>query len=155
MFNKKFELITKKSIKEIIKELDKRKLGYTKSGKIKVEPNYLGTYNRNGFSLVRDQDYTRGVTEFDADFYEIGDKTHVKVIIKSTKSPIIFVVILVGYVLLSIKSDFYKILQIDYLITVLFLILIPVLIGYFSYRSDVKKSKKFLKEIFGEDQVIY
>lgn len=145
MLNKKFKFSTHLKISQIIEKLERITTGKSLGGKKKVEPYYLGEYDRSGFRFKRR--HPVGDCIFSSKLMEQESKTDVfiSIYIKSgTLLGYILIIALMSIVLFKYKIDF-DLLKV---LTLIIIFLIPILLAYISFRSDVRKAKSFLMELF-------
>ena len=149
MLNKKIKFSTQLKVPQIIEKLENITTGKNLIGQKKIGPYYIGKYDNSGFRFIRARPI--GDCIFSSKFIEKESKTDIVVSIKTRAAALVIYICLIGLmsiVLLenNIKYDFIKITT----LTIIFLV--PILLAYISFRSDVKRAKSFLMDFFQKEE---
>ncbi|MCB0750249.1 MAG: hypothetical protein KDC52_02115 [Ignavibacteriae bacterium] len=147
MLNQKFKFSTKMKIAEILEKLEEITTNKTILGNVEIRDDYFGSYNKSGFNFIKSGARPLGTNIFNSKFIEHDLNTEIFVSIKPSTGTIfmysiIILIMLIGIIVSNINFNIIK------LITLIFLLMIPLMIAYFSIIMDSKKAKKFLSEVF-------
>ena len=153
MLNKEFKFSTLWKVPQIIEKLESITIGYSLKGKKRIGPYYVGEYDESGFRFKRS--HPIGDCIFSSKFIEQESKTDIIVSIKPTVGSVVTFIVIIGLMLIllfesNIKYDLLK------LTTLVLIFLIPALIWYIGFLTDVKRAKLFLAEFFNmKDSLLF
>jgi len=146
MFSKKYEFSTNMKIDEIVNKLNSITIGKHFYYKKKVQPNYLGNFDNTGFKF-RCGSNIIGNYFFRANYFEHDSSTKVSASINTSVGTSVFYLFLDLLILFSLLNNHIG-LDLVKLATIFFLLSIPVLIVYLSFKHDKRKAEIFLKNLF-------
>lgn len=147
MFKRVFNFSTKMNISQIVGELQINTKGKHLSGHKRIEPNYIGEFDRNGFYFSRSELNFLGNHNFNAKFIESESGTKIIASVRPSAGTFLFYFLLVSIMILSSFVNQFN-LNVKNMFLLSVLAICPILIMYLSFIMDVKKAKMFLIRFF-------